>query len=187
MREDMVSLVSRVLNSMEKEYCDLSLIDYTSIGASEELIRGIARQKILERPFAYEFYHQLRKGIDSDEIDLGDVVVQAEVDKRYQIALEQGSCSDFIFHKVNTKKNLLVMELKLASRSWQSIRKDLKKLNDFRCNYDLRYENAILVMIGRQRGLLKVKDLAHRYIQRFKYHTNVIGFDIGKWKVVYSI
>ena len=43
---------------MDKRYCMLSTIDYRKL--DESFRENLSKEKYLERPFAYEFYHQLR-------------------------------------------------------------------------------------------------------------------------------
>lgn len=121
-------LLEAIENALEKIdpcYCKLSQITYSQSGIDQYL----ANEKYLERPFAYEFYHQFRKLIDEKSIDLGGSIIQAEVDKRYQYLDGLGKIPDFILHAPNcTAKNLAVIEFKLASNNRKPLLDDMKKL-----------------------------------------------------------
>lgn len=49
-----IESITTALKNIDKRYCELSRIDYAKVELRE--IKEAA--KFLERPFAYEFYHQ---------------------------------------------------------------------------------------------------------------------------------
>lgn len=82
---------------MNRKFTDLSKLKFYEI--ESELKTKFIEQKILERPFAYEFYHQFRKRWDPGSIVSivsSDVVIQAEVDKRYQNIPKLGDLAKYI-------------------------------------------------------------------------------------------
>ena len=149
--------IKTALENIDENYCKLSQIDYSMLGVNESTKKLLEEEKYLERPFAYEFYHQLRKLIDSDDMTFDGPVIQAEVDKRYQHCFENGKIPDFIIHEPNTRKNLAVIELKLAS-NYENLEGDLKKLVEFKNNQDLEYAFAIEIIIGDHAFLNKAKE-----------------------------
>ena len=82
--KDVIVAIRTALEKMDKKYCALSQIDYSEIEANESFIEDLREKKYLERPFAYEFYHQLRELMDNGHVDFGGPIIQAEVDKRYK-------------------------------------------------------------------------------------------------------
>ncbi|KPJ50534.1 hypothetical protein AMJ40_02725 [candidate division TA06 bacterium DG_26] len=76
--EVLVEGVRMALENMDKQFCTLSQIDYARIRPRRALADRLLEAKYLERPFAYEFYHQFRTLIDNGKVRLGDRVVQAE-------------------------------------------------------------------------------------------------------------
>ena len=139
--------IKKALKNMDEDYCELSQIDYSMLEVNKSTIKLLEEKKYLERPFAYEFYHQLRKLIDSGDVTFDGPVIQAEVDKKYQHCFENGKIPDFIIHEPNTRKNLAVIELKLAS-NLRYLKNDLKKLVEFKNNPYLEYAFAIEIIIG---------------------------------------
>jgi len=149
--------IKTALENIDKKYCKLSQIDYSRLRTNESTKKFLEKEKYLERPFAYEFYHQLRKLIDSGDVNFGGPVIQAEVDKKYQKCFKNGKIPDFIIHVPNTQKNLAVIELKLAS-SFRKLKGDFKKLVEFKNNKDLKYAFAIEIIIGNHTFLKKAKE-----------------------------
>lgn len=149
--------IKTALENIDENYCELSQIDYSMLRANKSTKKNLEEEKYLERPFAYEFYHQLRKLIDSGDVNFGGPVIQAEVDKKYQKCFENGKIPDFIIHVPNTRKNLAVIELKLAT-NFGKLKGDLKKLVEFKSNKDLKYAFAIEIIIGNHSSLKKAKE-----------------------------
>jgi len=96
----------------------------------------------LERPFAYEIYHQLRL-IWSEALDC---VIQAEVLKRYQEIRDLEKMPDLLFHVPDSRRNLAVVEIKLAANNYKPLKEDLAKLTLFR--RILEYETLVEIIIG---------------------------------------
>jgi len=152
-----VLAIKTALENIDENYCKLSQIDYSMLGVNEFTKKLLEEEKYLERPFAYEFYHQLRKLIDSGDVTFEGPIIQAEVNKGYQHCFENGKIPDFIIHETNTRKNLAVIELKLAS-NFRNLEGDFKKLVEFKNNQDLEYAFAIEIIIGNHFFLNKAKE-----------------------------
>lgn len=145
-------IIKNALERMDRHYCELSKLTYSmeKLGLNEPIIKKLKEAKYLERPIAYEFYHQFRKMIENSEVDMGGHVIQAEVDKRYQSCFERGIIPDFILHIKDTSINLAVIEFKMASNI-QNISNDLKKLILFKER--LNYSYLMEIIIGRKEEL----------------------------------
>ena len=151
-----VNAVKLCLENMNKKFVDLSRLKFDEL--NNRLKETLQEQKIQERPFAYEFYHQFRKLCDSRSI-LGivsaDVVIQAEVNKTYQQIPDLKKIPDFLLHRPNTNENFAVIEFKLTSNI-DEIEKDFKKLIAFK--YELNYEYLIEIIIGDENSLKNAKE-----------------------------
>ena len=174
-----IDAIKMALKGMDKKYCMLSQIDYRRLELNESIRENLSKEKYLERPFAYEFYHQLRKLIDSGKVNLGGPIIQAEVDKRYQHCFENGKIPDFIIHiPNNTNKNLAVIEFKLAS-NLREIEEDFKKLIEFKQR--LGYEYLIQVIIGDNSSL----ENAREYIKRISTNNGekiiIVKLNVETW------
>jgi len=180
--KNVVEAVKRALESMDKNYCRLSTLEYSEFGKLEEV-------KYLERPFAYEFYHQLRKLIDEGFVDLGGSIVQAEVDKRYQHIFEKGMIPDFIIHIPDTEQNLAVIGFKCIP-NWRGksdlnkIKEDFEKLLEFK-KRPLNYEHLIEVIIGNgvslEKAMEQIKELDKQGVK-----IAIIKFNTDSWKAELS-
>ncbi len=175
------SAIKMALEHMNKEYCSLSQIDYSRIEVEEPIKEIMASMKYLERPFAYEFYHQLRKLIDNGKVDFGGSVIQAEVDKRYQHCFSDGKMPDFIIHVPNTDQNLAVIEFKLADNLYK-LEEDLAKLVEFKENPKLQYSHLIEVIIGPKDSLETAKALIGTLCKSEGKEIVIIEFDTDSWK-----
>ena len=177
-----IDAIKTALEKMNERYCKLSKIDYNRLGVGESYRKKLSKEKYLERPFAYEFYHQLRKLIDDGEVDFGGPIIQAEVDKRYQHCFRKGKIPDFIIHIPNTDINLAVIEFKLASNLNKSnLEKDFKKLLEFK-QEELRYNYLVQVIIGDSSSLedarKKIKDISTDNGERII----IVEFNTQTWK-----
>jgi len=180
--------IKTALENIDENYCKLSQIGYSRLGVNDSTKKLLEEEKYLERPFAYEFYHQLRKLIDSRDVNFGGHVIQAEVDKRYQHCFESGKIPDFIMHVPNTRKNLAVIELKLAS-NFRKLKDDLKKLVEFKNNQDLKYAFAIEIIIGNQSSLKKAKECILTMEKTRGEEVTIIDYNthtrkVNDWKIL---
>jgi len=141
----------------------------------------------LERPFAYEFYHQLRRLLDEGIVDFGGPIIQAEVDKRYQQCFEDGKIPDFIIHSPNSKRNIAIIEFKLATRVKDDIREEFKKIVKFKTNRDLRYSYGIEVLIGAKNSLERCKREINDWNTTGGEKIIIIGFNTDSWKADHSV
>ena len=178
---DVIEAIKRALEKIDEKYCRLSLIDYgkiaTEIGIEKD-VEDIKKQKYLERPFAYEFYHQLRKLMESGEVKFGGPIVQAEVSKAYQRVFEKPRITpDFLIHVPDARlKNLAVIEFKLAT-NLTKIEHDFEKLVDFKKNVKVKYRYAIEVVIGNTESLKKAKPLIDKWDNHEGEEIIIIDFN----------
>jgi hypothetical protein len=172
--EVLITVIEQALENMDRDFVKLSRIVDREI--SDEII-----EKYQERPFAYEFYHQLRKLIDEGRVDLGGYFIQPEINKEYQHYLADGKIPDFIIHIPNAKKeNLAVIEFKLATN--QYIEDDFKKLMDFKTAFYLKYDHAIAVIIGNETSLKKANN---KLMNKLNNHNGkeiiIVWFNTDTW------
>ena len=174
--------IKTALENIDENYCKLSRIDYSKLRANKSTRNILEKEKYLERPFAYEFYHQLRKLMDCGEVNFGGPVIQAEVDKKYQKCFENGKIPDFIIHVPDTRKNLAVIELKLAA-NFRNLEGDLKKLVEFKNSMDLKYAFAIEIIIGNRTFLNKAKERISRMEKTRGEEIIIIDYNTDSKKV----
>lgn len=174
--------IKTALENMDKKYCKLSQIDYSIVEVNDFTKKYLMKEKYLERPFAYEFYHQLRKLMDSGDVDFGGPVIQAEVDKRYQHCFKNGKIPDFIIHVPNTRQNLAVIEFKLAG-NLDSLEHDFEKLVQFKNDEDLKYTHVLKVVIGNETSLRNAKEYIIRLNKSEVEEITIIEFNTDSWKV----
>ena len=174
-----IEAIETALNSMDPSYCQLSQILYFQ----SEIDQYLAKEKYLERPFAYEFYHQFRKLIDEGRLDLGGSVIQAEVDKRYQHLAGLGKIPDFIIHTPNsTEKNLAIVEFKLASNHGKPLVDDLKKLVSFKRVEVVGYKYLVAVVIGNSTELKLAWAKVNELTTAEGEQLSVIGYNVAERK-----
>ncbi|MFH1320943.1 MAG: hypothetical protein ABII90_09865 [Bacteroidota bacterium] len=184
-----IKAIKTALKKMDKKYCKLSQIDYSRTELNKNEQHHLAKEKYLERPFAYEFYHQLRKLIDDGEVNFGRPIIQAEVDKRYQHlpCFKKGKIPDFILHVPNTRNvpnvrnNLAVIEFKMAT-NLDELKADFKKLVSFKKNQDLRYKHAIEVIIGNQHSLESARKRIDGLNNSRGKVITIIEFNTDSWR-----
>ncbi|MFL6208178.1 MAG: hypothetical protein ACJ74W_04970 [Pyrinomonadaceae bacterium] len=170
----LIEAIDVALRSIDPRYCELSKIIYSQSEVSEYL----AEEKYLERPFAYEFYHQFRKLLDEGRIDFGGSVIQAEVDKRYQHLEGLGKIPDFILHTPHsTDSNLAVIEFKLASNFRKSLESDLIKLVAFKRTEVTRYKYLVEVIIGNANDLADAWERIDNLKSDVGEEILIFGFD----------
>ncbi len=184
---DVVEVVKLALDSMEKDYCSLSKLIYENIEASDSIIIVLKEEKYLERPFAYEFYHQLRRLLDEGRVDFGEPIIQAEVDKRYQNIFKKGKIPDFIIHLPNSKRNLVVIEFKLATRKAEDIKKDIRKLVKFKTKEELNYDYGVEVILGTNQDLDVLRADINNWNKFEGEEIIIIEFNTDSWKANHSV
>jgi len=163
-KTDVVDAIVLALEKISRDYVRLSEKNYSKIEGDISFIRNCSKEKILERPFAYEFYHQFRSLMDKGIVDFGELVIQAEIDKTYQHYFEnnqqgktgRGKIPDFLIHLKNKNQNLAVIEFKLASNQ-DNLESDFKKLVEFKKNVRLQYDYGVEVIIGDTKSIEQVK------------------------------
>ena len=184
-RSMLIKAIKVSLENMNGKFTDLSRLQFDQI--NQTLREKLKKQKIQERPFAYEFYHQFRKLWDSGCI-IGlfseDIVIQAEVDKRYQGIPNLNKIPDFLLHKPNTDKNFAVIEFKLAfyENTFNSdIKEDFKKLATFKQKLD--YDYLIEVVIGQGTQLKTAKKRIENNLNNSDgEEIIIIEFDTKSWR-----
>jgi hypothetical protein len=115
MTTEVIEATKMALEKMNPKYCKLSqinydaLVDYNEEPLDDNIKEAARLDKYLERPFTYEFYHQLRKLMDCGCVYFGDCVLQPEVDKEYQHYFKKGYIPDFIIHVQNRNNGNLAV------------------------------------------------------------------------------
>lgn len=141
----MIELIKSSVEKIDWSYVTLSRLRY----GDGCVPVGLGDPHWLERPFAYEIYHQLR--LNAKALMDMQCVVQAEVLKTYQEIGDIRKMPDLLFHAPDSNRNLSVVEIKLASNTQKKLEDDLDKLSLFR--RVLNYEALIEVLIGSEAGL----------------------------------
>ena len=174
-----ISAIKLSLENMNRKFTDLSKLRFDEIG--QKLKEKLQEQKIQERPFAYEFYHQFGKFWDSGSI-MGivseDIVIQAEINKGYQQIPNLNKMPDFLLHKPSTNKNFAVIEFKLASNS--GLESDFKKLVAFKQKLDYTY--LIEVVIGQGNSLKTAKKRIKELNNSDGEEIIIIEFNTDSWR-----
>jgi hypothetical protein len=167
--DSFLAAVQTALSNMDPSFTNLSRIHFNNLPA--DVITRLKCEKVQERPFAYEFYHQFRKLWECGAVDLlgfGDTVIQAEVNKFYQNIPGLKKAPDFLVHKVGKLEGQYqvgVVEFKLADnvsscvvvrrKKYTEAQYDFEKLIVFRTI--LRYRYAIEVILGDTATLRKAE------------------------------
>jgi hypothetical protein len=180
-----IDAIKLALENMDQNYCKLSKKDYNEIEVTFK--NQLKQEKYLERPIAYEFYHQLRKLIDINCVDFGGPFIQAEVNKTYQHCFENGKMPDFIIHIPDSRRNLAVIEFKLATRKKDDIKKDIRKIVKFKTNSDLNYSYGIEVLLGAKQALENRRKDINDWNKREGEEVIIIEFDTDSWKTNHSV
>jgi len=178
---ELIRIVKTALMRMDKKFTDLSRLKFDEI--SRELKKKLEEQKLQERPFAYEFYHQLRKMYESQELDdiiPEGVVVQAEVHKGYQGIPNLNRMPDFLLHKPSSvNRNFAVIEFKLASYK-DRLKDDFEKLAAFK--EILGYTYLIEVIIGHDgNSLIECRKECQRLNSDRGIDIIIIEFNTETW------
>ena len=184
---NVLKAVKLALKNMNQDYCKLSKLVYENVEASDSIIKILKKEKYLERPFAYEFYHQLRRLLDEGDVDFNGPIIQAEVDKRYQQCFEKGKMPDFIIHTPNSKKNLAVIEFKLSTRAKEDIKDDFIKIVKFKTNPLLKYSYGVEVLLGDKHSLENRRKDINGWSKTEGEEIIIIEFDTGSWKADHSV
>ena len=175
-----IEAIRRALVGMDRDYCTLSQLRYDQLRLDHDYQEKLSEAKFLERPFAYEFYHQFRSLIEDGEVDFGGPVIQVEVSKTYQRCFERGKIPDFIIHVPNTDLNLAVIEFKLASNT-STVVADFDKLVRFAETPHLQYQNLVEVILGDGRSLASAKERVNGLGRGSGEDITIIWFDTDQW------
>lgn len=191
-KEPFLQVVLDTLRAMERQFVDLSLLKWGGID-KPELLPFFLEQRVQERPFAYEFYHQFRKLWENGKIvDLGygHTTTQAEVHKGYQDIPRLKKMPDLLVHRAGGKEpgdQVAVLEFKLATNT-SKFQEDFNKLIDFR--QFLEYQFGIEIIIGTEADLRTAQNyIAKTLTNPNQYHwksisLNVIYFECEQWRAM---
>lgn len=138
---DVLKSISTAVETIDWRFVTLSRLQYAN--GLEPIGQNDPRWQ--ERPFAYEIYHKLRCYWEKQHWDT-PYAIQAEVLKTYQEIRQVNKMPDLLIHQPNTKNNLAVVEIKMASNTEKLLRDDLDKLVLFHCA--LKYELRVEIIIG---------------------------------------
>jgi hypothetical protein len=140
MSADIIELLRTALENLDWNYVTLSRVQYFDGKKPPEFA---SEAHWLERPFAYELYHQLRTLWETKKFEC-DCVIHAEVYKKYQAIKDLDKMPDFLFHLPEPNRNLAVVEIKLAANP--GLQDDLDKLTLFQSI--LGYQHLVEIVIG---------------------------------------
>lgn len=175
-----IRAIKSCLENMDKKFVGLSRLKFNEI--NDKLKEKLQGQKIQERPFAYEFYHQFRKMWDCRAI-LGiiseDVVIQAEVNKSYQYIPHLNKMPDFLLNKPTADENFAVIEFKMGSNI-KGLRDDLEKLVAFK--QTLQYSYLIQVVIGDKNSLKSAMSKITKLNNSDGEEIVIIMFNTDLWR-----
>jgi hypothetical protein len=150
MQIDIISELQEALMAIDWTYCQLSTLGYSEGAFSSQYER-----KYLERPVAYELYHQLRLRMARWPTS-SLLRLQGEVDKRYQGIINAQCAPDLLIHRPNANEsNLVVVEIKMAERGLTEIVADQAKLRRF-VNPPLDYSFGVQILVGETQKLAQV-------------------------------
>jgi hypothetical protein len=172
----MIELIQTALESINWSYVTLSRLRYKN----SYLPIRYGDPHWLERPFAYEIYHQLRCRCEKREEF--DCVIQGEVFKHYQEIRELKRMPDLLIHKPDSnEKNLAVVEIKLASNPQKSVEADFNKLAMFR--RILKYQRLIEIIIGTDSEIESLRRQIDEMTQRDGTEIVILYLSIENHKV----
>ena len=177
-----IEAINLALVNMDQNYCKLSIKDYNNIESSDSEKENLKKEKYLERPVAYDFYHQLRSLLDEGKVDFGGPIIQAEVNKKYQHCFKNGKIPDFLIHIPNFNYNLAVIEFKLATRAINEIRDDIVKIVEFKTNNLLHYSYGIEILLGEKNSLESCRRDIENWNKNEGEEIIIIEFDLDSWK-----
>lgn len=179
----LVDAVKYALEKMDRRFLELSRLRFDPF--TDELLHrlGETPEKLLERPYAYEFYHQMRTLWDNRSelvASFADVVIQGEVDKGYQTIQGLDRIPDFLLHRPHSNdRNFAVIEVKLAAFA-NRIEQDFDKFVSFRNRR--AYEHFVEIIVGHAAELQQVdvdrfNQVGHRVVE-----VAVIFFNADTWQ-----
>jgi hypothetical protein len=145
----LIKTIVTALENIDWRYVTLSQFFYEE----SDMPMNLRDPHWLERPFAYEIYHQLRLLWKGEAFD-AQCVIQAEVLKKYQQIRYINKMPDLLMHQPNSERNLAIVEIKLASNKKKSLMEDIDKLALFQ--RVLHYETLVEVIIGADEELKTV-------------------------------
>lgn len=186
--------IQAVLDSllrMDRQFVDLSHLKWVGIEAGFRPFFDV--QRVQERPFAYEFYHQFRKLWEDGrigELGYGHTTTQAEVHKGYQDIPRLNKMPDLLVHRAGGKDpddQVAVIEFKLATNT-QCFQADFNKLIDF--SYVLNYRYTIEVVVGSEATLTSAQNFIAKSIANpNQYHerpicVHIVYFACDEWRAM---
>jgi hypothetical protein len=181
----LVKAVKHALEKMDPRFLRMSGLIFDP--NTDEFLRqlGESQEKLLERPFAYEFYHQMRHlwDIGAELVaPFADVVIQGEVDKGYQTIRHLDRIPDFLLHRPNSDaRNFAVIEVKLAAFA-NRIEQDFDKFVSFRNRRG--YAHLVEIVIGRASELDKARLRTFSQQGQNLVDISVILFNTDTWQAM---
>lgn len=178
----LVNAVKYALERMDCRFLELSGLVFNR--DTDELDRRLreTKEKLLERPYAYEFYHQMRVLWDTRSqlvAPFADVVIQGEVDKGYQTIHDLDRIPDFLLHRPNSNaRNFAVIEVKLAAFAHR-IEQDFDKFVSFRNRRG--YQHFVEIVIGHSAELNEAQASLVTQEGDQLVEIAVILFDVDAW------
>ena len=149
--ESLVNFVKYSLKGMSKNFINLSKLKFDEV--NEELKKQLIEQKIQERPFIYEFYHQFRKywSLEAMKKVFGTLAyIQFHVNKKLQKISKIEQIPDFLINEADSEKNIAVINLIMANRK-EEVKRDFDKLVEF--HKKLNYTYLIEIIIGNEKEI----------------------------------
>lgn len=180
------------LRAMQPAFVDLSHLKWGGID-NPRLMPFFLEQRVQERPFAYEFYHQFRKLWEDGRITAlgyGHTTTQAEVHKGYQDIPRLKKMPDLLVYRAGGREpsdQVAVLEFKLATNK-AYFQDDFDKLIDFR--QFLAYQYGIEIIIGNEAELRSAQNyVANNLTNPNQYHwqpitLHVIYFEREQWRAM---
>ncbi len=169
---------------MEKRFTTLSGLSWVAFD-DRGLNQTLEDDNLQERPYAYEFYHQMRKlreRPDAANLGLNELAIQAEVNKSHQNIPHLRKMPDFLSRRVNSDERLAVFEFKVTRRL-EELNDDIFKLINFR--HILLYRYGVEVIIGRTPEPAAVSTLLDHMGNSNPwgaiYNSFIVYFDVNTW------
>ena len=160
-------LVSTALLEIDPHLVRLSNLRYDD----QAPLSGLKYQ---ERPFVYEFYHQIRKLQEEGAPELQGIIFQGEVSKVYQGI---NHIPDLLLHAPNQSTNLAGFEFELSD--YPHIDKDVRTLTRLR---ELGYQELYLILVGSPLDGNGVNRIIANHCNPSGTPVHIVALDCGRPK-----
>jgi len=94
---------------------------------------------------------------------------------------------DFIVHIPNSNQNFAVIEFKLATRTAEDIKKDIKKLVKFKTKQELKYDKGVEVILGDKQSLEVLRAEIDNWNEIRGEEIIIVEFNTDSWKADHSV